>query len=319
MDRHNLDGDEAVRSTNDDASHCKRFAVHLGYWSDPYLPLLVRNTERKTPEINRGYFARVTVITNMVEKFIKAMKGNCQIVNFGAGFDTLFWKLKGADLPVKKFVEIDFANVTSRKCHYIKNNNKLMEALHCDDEEVSYNTTELHSGIYHLASADLRKLSEVESKLKECSMEFSVPTLFLFECVLVYMPIQFSHSLLQLIADKFSTTFCINYEQVNMTDRFGDVMLSNLRSRGCSLAGVEACASLKTQEDRFILNGWDGAQALEMNQVYHGLISPQEIQRIEKIEFLDEKELLDQLFHHYCICVAWKDSLDLKLNLLSIS
>ena len=35
-----------------------------------------------------------------------------------------------------------------------------------------------------------------------------------------------------------------------MTDRFGDVMLSNLRSRGCSLAGVEACASLKTQEDR---------------------------------------------------------------------
>jgi len=73
MDRHNLDGDEAVRSTNDDASHCKRFAVHLGYWSDPYLPLLVRNTERKTPEINRGYFARVSVITNMVEKFIKVV------------------------------------------------------------------------------------------------------------------------------------------------------------------------------------------------------------------------------------------------------
>ncbi len=69
---------------------------------------------------------------------------------------------------------------------------------------------------------------------------------------------------------------------------------------------------------RFILNGWDGAQAMEMNQVYHTLISPQEIHRIEKIEFLDEKELLDQLFHHYCICVAWKDSLDFKLNLLTI-
>ena len=167
---------------------------------------------------------------------MKAMKGNCQIVNFGAGFDTLYWKLKDAGLPVKRFVEIDFANVTSHKCHYIKNNSKLMEALHCEgifiylhhvlyfsyyklgicylDEEVRYNTTELHSGIYHLAAADLRKLSEVESKLKECSLEFSVPTLFLFECVLVYMPIQFSHSLLQLIADKFSTTFCINYEQV---------------------------------------------------------------------------------------------------------
>ena len=39
-----------------------------------------------------------------------------------------------------------------------------------------------------------------------------------------------------------------------MIDRFGDVMLSNLRSRGCSLAGVEACASLKTQEDRYLTN-----------------------------------------------------------------
>lgn len=29
MDKYNLDGDEAVRSTNDDASICKRFAVHM--------------------------------------------------------------------------------------------------------------------------------------------------------------------------------------------------------------------------------------------------------------------------------------------------
>lgn len=68
--RHQLDGDEAVRSTNDDASTCKRFAVQLGYWSDPYIPLLVRGAERKTPEINRGYFARVASITSLVQKFI---------------------------------------------------------------------------------------------------------------------------------------------------------------------------------------------------------------------------------------------------------
>lgn len=60
------------------------------------------------------------------------MKGNCQIVNFGAGFDTLYWKLLDAGLHVKKFVEIDFSNVTSRKCHYIKNNSKLMQALNTD-------------------------------------------------------------------------------------------------------------------------------------------------------------------------------------------
>jgi len=29
VDKYNLDGDEAVRSTNDDASTCKRFAVQM--------------------------------------------------------------------------------------------------------------------------------------------------------------------------------------------------------------------------------------------------------------------------------------------------
>ena len=35
-----------------------------------------------------------------------------------------------------------------------------------------------------------------------------------------------------------------------MLDRFGEVMLTNLKARGCPLAGVDACVSLKTQEDR---------------------------------------------------------------------
>jgi len=35
-----------------------------------------------------------------------------------------------------------------------------------------------------------------------------------------------------------------------MNDRFGDVMLNNLRSRGCNLAGVDACTSLDTQISR---------------------------------------------------------------------
>lgn len=38
--------------------------------------------------------------------------------------------------------------------------------------------------------------------------------------------------------------------KVNMNDRFGDVMLNNLRSRRCSLAGVDACQTLDTQTER---------------------------------------------------------------------
>ncbi len=69
-DAFGLDQDEAVRSTNDDASSCKLAAVRLGYWKDPYLPSLVRSAERRTPEINRGYFARVRSIDSLIQQFL---------------------------------------------------------------------------------------------------------------------------------------------------------------------------------------------------------------------------------------------------------
>ena len=144
------DGDEAVRLTNDDASICKKCAVQKGYWKDQYLPLFIRSNERKTPEINRGYYARVKAITILIHKFIKVFNycrfpdaftliyfcfvlqltnGQCQIVNFGAGFDTLFWKLRDDNLKTVKFVELDFPNVTTRKSQYVRNSRQLMEAF----------------------------------------------------------------------------------------------------------------------------------------------------------------------------------------------
>ena len=63
--------DEAIQATNDDASECKRYAVQLGYWCDPFISLFVKQTARKAPEINRGYYARVKGIELFVENFLK--------------------------------------------------------------------------------------------------------------------------------------------------------------------------------------------------------------------------------------------------------
>lgn len=63
--------DEAVQATNDDASECKRCAVQLGYWQDPYIQLFIKATERKAPEINRGYYARTMGVWYLLEKFLK--------------------------------------------------------------------------------------------------------------------------------------------------------------------------------------------------------------------------------------------------------
>ena len=91
------------------------------------------------------------------------------------------------------------------------------------------------------------------------------------------------------------------------------------------LAGVTACKDKASQVARFTDNGWDSAQCWNMNEVglykimqgsielieimqVYSLLPQGEVQRVEAIERLDEKELLRQLFDHYCITVARKNS-----------
>ena len=45
---------------------------------------------------------------------------DCQVINLGAGFDTTYWLLRDQNLSPKIYVDVDFTEVTSRKCHIIK-------------------------------------------------------------------------------------------------------------------------------------------------------------------------------------------------------
>lgn len=44
------------------------------------------------------------------------------------------------------------------------------------------------------------------------------------------------------------------FAQVNMNDRFGKVMIDNLETRGCGLAGVQHCESLDSQKARYVIS-----------------------------------------------------------------
>lgn len=299
--------DEPVMATNDDASECKRGAVQLGYWHDNYISLFVKQIQRKAPEIHRGYYARVKGVETFIQKFIQKYGETTQIINLGSGFDTLYWKLKDENIRVANFIEIDFPSVTARKCYIIKRNKHLLEKIYEQDGEVKLSATDIHAGTYHCIGADLRNITELENKFQQAEINFSSPTLFIAECVLVYIENDSVNKLLSWIASKFNRALFINYEMCNINDTFGDVMLGNLKARGCTLAGITSCKSLETQQNRFLNNNWEGAKAWDMVEVYYSL-SDSERQRIEKIEFLDEQELLIQLFQHYCICIGWLGS-----------
>ncbi|XP_009695135.1 PREDICTED: leucine carboxyl methyltransferase 1, partial [Cariama cristata] len=174
------------------------------------------------------------------------------------------------------------------------------------------NSHSLDSSRYSIVGADLRFSSDLEEKLKKHNLDIDLPTLLVAECVLVYMTPQQSANLLKWAASTFPVAMFINYEQVNMTDRFGQIMIENLQRRQCNLAGVEVCRSLDSQRERLLLSGWETARAIDMMKVYSFL--PQaDVKRIEELEFLDEKELFEQLMQHYCICWASKDGSNLGL------
>ena len=97
-------GDEAVHRTNEDATLCKLSAVLRGYWPDPYIGQMVKAgaADRKAPEIHLGYFTRVRGLRQLLDRAMRQTgEQRVQIVNLGAGFDTLYWKLKD-DLEKEK-------------------------------------------------------------------------------------------------------------------------------------------------------------------------------------------------------------------------
>ena len=140
-------GDDAVQSTNDDATLCKLSAVSMGYWSDPFLPHMAKpsSRDRRAPEIHLGYYARVAGVRLLVDKFFEACDTAVQVINLGAGFDTTFWRLLEEGRPVKNFVEIDFAGVSARKCHLIKRHKELMGLVAGEEADIRLSKTDLHS------------------------------------------------------------------------------------------------------------------------------------------------------------------------------
>lgn len=61
--------------------------------------------------------------------FFQKTGQNCQVVNLGAGFDTLYWRLKDLGYNVVNFTEIDFPSVTAKKCFNIKKNKTLLDKI----------------------------------------------------------------------------------------------------------------------------------------------------------------------------------------------
>ncbi|KAJ1512943.1 Leucine carboxyl methyltransferase 1 [Coelomomyces lativittatus] len=183
---------------------------------------------RRSPLINRGTYLRIYSIDQVMRAFLEGFpKGSRQIVNLGAGTDTRYFRFKKfhSDLLQQvKYFEIDFEETILHKISIIRKRKVLSQLL----TQVRYEGTHLVSEDYCLIPGDLRDWTTVLTSLESVGYDSSLPTLFISECVFIYIQPKYVDHLIQWIGQLPCSIF-VCYEQILPDDAFGSMMLKNLK------------------------------------------------------------------------------------------
>eukprot|EP00899_Mesostigma_viride_P024360 jgi/Mesvir1/5108/Mv15268-RA.1 len=303
--------DRGVQCTNDDACISKISCVNAGYFRDDFVGLFVRRATKRSPLINRGYYARWAAIRRLLTDFLLAggeAAGPKQVLSLGAGYDTAYFQTHSeGTLPSYRCFELDYLEVTRKKAMFIQQNERLRTRLG-ETATIDPDKGHVHSpGGYHLLPVDLRDVDAMEAALSEHGFDYSLPTFILSECVLVYLKPEAGEALVRWGASRLRTAVFVLYEQILPDDSFGQQMLRNLESRGCALLGIHATKDLGAHQARFQNAGWQRSDGYDMDTIYCHMLDKRELQRIERLEIFDEFEEWHLIQQHYCIAYGIND------------
>ncbi|CAO3625477.1 unnamed protein product [Mucor fragilis] len=255
---------------------------------------------------------------SIVSQFLNMPGPKKQIVALGAGFDTRYFNIKAGILNhgsnalsenLSKYFEVDFSEITMKKAMMIKRRKELCSLMaDADQAKIGRGGMDLMGKDYCLVGGDLRNWPDIVSRLLEAGLNLELPTLFLSECVFIYITSEESNTILKWITENMKNTMFALYEQIKPDDAFGKMMIRNLKSRNIELKGLQAFPDLIHQERRFKDLGWENAIAVDMNTIHDKYLNRSEILRMSKLEILDELEEWRLLAAHYCVVWAVKST-----------
>lgn len=169
-------------------------------------------------------------------------------------------------------------------------------------------TRDLRTKHLRYVQADMRLSQELLVAMSSAGFRSDVPTIFLSECVLVYMQASAGDSIIEWAASAVpdAPAAIVVYEQTNPNDPFGQVMVQNFERRGCPLQSIHDYPSMPAQRERYLQRGWEQCTLVDMCQVYYKHLDTKEVERIQKIpgEQMDEFEQWHFLMAHYFLLVA---------------
>jgi tRNA wybutosine-synthesizing protein 4 len=284
---------------------------------------------RRSPLINRGYYSRVSALDKIIRQFLAVAKEQgtgSQIVSLGAGFDTSYWRLKfHHNLRADKYIEVDFSSSVAQKLIIIDHCEHLQQVLAKDNHgpvtgagvvngQVDNETAQPYRRYddFGIVGADLRDISSLTAALTLAGADFDLPTLFVSECVLVYMQPHDSTRVLQWAANgPFTKQLLLaTYEQIHPDDPFGRTMMFHLANRGCALLGLLEYPDIPAQRARFLNSGFSRFQGWPMNDVYANFLDKDEVVKAERLELFDELEEWHMIQGHYAISIGYRGAKD---------
>jgi hypothetical protein len=137
----------------------------------------------------------------------------------------------------------------------------------------------------------------------KATIDFTKPTLFLSECVLIYLTVEQACEVIHWASTKFTNSGILIYEQILPHDGFGKTMVKNLQvwllvvanasrtltlqlilwepkqARGCPLLTLMKYPTLDAQAERFKSLGFPMVEAMDMNDVWKKQLDHKDTQR----------------------------------------
>lgn len=315
---------------------------------------------RGQPLIRRGTHARVSVVDRALSSFL-AMQGRgsgvVQVVVLGAGRDTSYLRFlsglligmgdgSGAGAEARResvrWYEVDHPTVIAKKADLLlscpqinvvatREGPRSAQPAFAFDVRLEGEPDLSSCGRvlpYHLIGHDLRlRPSTLFSILRSDLHGFdpSCATLFVMECVQMYMPVKSARALLGGIATECGhNALLVLYDPILCDDGFGRVMERHLTKAGVvapsrwggqrdsdtdeGLAEDELCLTasrtLESHLDLFASAGFDIAVGCDMMSAYESVVPARERSRANAVEMLDEVEEFVLIMRHYCFIIA---------------
>ncbi|KAM6313308.1 LOW QUALITY PROTEIN: tRNA wybutosine-synthesizing protein 4-like [Aegotheles albertisi] len=239
--------------------------------------------------MNKGYYIHARAVGHCVQDFLLKTRSHprTQILSLGAGFDSLYFRLKDMGLLHHTVVEVDFPNVACQKATLIKRMEEL-SALVGDTEGEGSGVLTLSGEDYKLLGVDLSELFELERAPGEAGLDNAMPTLFIAEVVLTYMENSRSDALIQWAAERFSGVCFLLYEQMHPEDAFGRVMQQHFKQQSSALRSLAQYPDCEAQRRRFLEKGWTECSVMDMNGFFTCCTPEDEQQRVQALEPFDE-------------------------------